>query len=267
MIRTLRPDEPVPEGEPRRYKNANGYMRLRWRLGPGEYVECYEHRFAMGLPEGREVHHVNRHRDDNDSANLEALTPAEHAAEHAPAWVEAGVQLYAAGRTCDDIAKMAGIGAPAVYRALARRGVRFRTQAEWRRSGIDQEELERLSRDEGLTRHEIADLVGLSYGQVRNTLRDRGVPSLGRSRPKGDDAAFRKARKAVRDRSGGMCEAGIQGVCTGRAQHVHHLTLRSQGGGHDPEGLLDSCLACHGHIHANPAESYEQGWLRHGGAS
>jgi hypothetical protein len=33
-------------------------------------------------------------------------------------------------------------------------------------------------------------------------------------------------------------------------------------------GTLDNCAGlcwpCHGHVHANPTESYEHGWLLHG---
>jgi hypothetical protein len=51
--------------------------------------------------------------------------------------------------------------------------------------------------------------------------------------------------------------------CTGRAEHVHHLQARSQGGSDDPANLAAVCHACHGWIHAHPALSYRMGWLRH----
>ena len=57
------------------------------------------------------------------------------------------------------------------------------------------------------------------------------------------------------------CEART-GVCTGRAVHRHHATRRSQGGG--DADTIDVCAECHAHIHRNPAEAYERGWLRHG---
>lgn len=44
-------------------------------------------------------------------------------------------------------------------------------------------------------------------------------------------------------------------------EHVHHRKLRSQGGTNDLVNLLDVCTACHGTIHANPADSYENGLL------
>lgn len=57
-----------------------------------------------------------------------------------------------------------------------------------------------------------------------------------------------------------LCEAQTP-VCTGRAVHRHHRRMRSQGGGNESENLMDLCLACHDHIHRNPAESYDRGWL------
>src|SRR5690349_13206471 len=82
-IRSLRPDEPIPTDEPKRYPNAAGYVRLRWRVGPKEYVEVYEHRLLAGLPEGKQVHHRNKVKDDNNAANLEVLTPRKHSELHA----------------------------------------------------------------------------------------------------------------------------------------------------------------------------------------
>src|SRR5581483_6189066 len=59
MIRYLRPGDPIPEGEPRRYSTPKGYVRLRWKVGPYEYVEAWEHRVLVGNPDGHQVHHVN----------------------------------------------------------------------------------------------------------------------------------------------------------------------------------------------------------------
>ena len=56
------------------------------------------------------------------------------------------------------------------------------------------------------------------------------------------------------------CEA-MTSACTVRPAHRHHVILRSQGGHDGP--TLDVCAPCHLHIHANPAEAYERGWLRH----
>lgn len=60
-----------------------------------------------------------------------------------------------------------------------------------------------------------------------------------------------------------LCRAQIDGVCTGKAEHRHHLLMRSQGGTDDPWNTADVCDACHGHIHAHPAWAYERGLLLH----
>jgi hypothetical protein len=90
-IRTLQQDEPIPNAPVRRYKNASGYVRLRWHVGPEEYIEEYEHRIVAGRPgPDLQVHHLNRIRDDNRPGNLVVLTLVEHAELHAqenrPAW-------------------------------------------------------------------------------------------------------------------------------------------------------------------------------------
>ena len=66
----------------------------------------------------------------------------------------------------------------------------------------------------------------------------------------------------VRDRDGGCVRCGRWGGNT------HHRKLRSQSSKqevHLPQNLIVLCgsgtTGCHGWVHANPAESYEQGWL------
>ena len=60
------------------------------------------------------------------------------------------------------------------------------------------------------------------------------------------------------------CEARIEGVCTGRAAHRHHIRRRSQGGTDDASNTTDICSDCHQHVHANPAWSYANGLLERG---
>ena len=59
----------------------------------------------------------------------------------------------------------------------------------------------------------------------------------------------------------GPCESGMSPDCTGRAVHLHHRKLRSQGGTADPSSTMKVCAFCHGAIHASPAKSYAMGQL------
>jgi hypothetical protein len=66
---------------------------------------------------------------------------------------------------------------------------------------------------------------------------------------------------AVAARSGGKCEAAAAASCRRRGSQLHHRLMRSQGGKHTVENLLDVCATCHAHIHAHPEQAYERGWL------
>lgn len=79
---------------------------------------------------------------------------------------------------------------------------------------------------------------------------------------KRENPALRRAKRDVRSRSRGRCEARVPDVCTGRAEHAHHVLRRGQGGADELGNLLDCCRACHEWIHAHVDESYERGWLR-----
>lgn len=72
-------------------------------------------------------------------------------------------------------------------------------------------------------------------------------------------------REAVWARSGGQCEIPHP-RCTGRATEMHHKLMRSAGGKHTPENLLDLCTTGHRYIHAHPGWAYEQGYLTRRGA-
>jgi hypothetical protein len=74
------------------------------------------------------------------------------------------------------------------------------------------------------------------------------------------DAELAVSTVVVKERSGGRCEARLP-CCTGRGQHVHHLTPRSVRVDHSPENLLDLCFACHTWIHDHGTEARERGLL------
>lgn len=256
----MRPGEERPAGEPRRYLAGEGYVRLRWKVGPREYIEVYEHRLVAGNPAGKHVHHENRQRADNDAANLVALTPGDHRAEHESRYAAQAVDLYESGRSTTDIAKLLGIDSSHVYRLLIRRGVAIRSRADRRRTALDVPEIRRLMRDEGWTPAEIARVYDLGVEQVRRVLREAGLRARSGRPTKGEDE-LRRARDAVHQRSHGRCEIGWPGVCTGRAQHVHHVATRARGGKHDPATMVDSCLPCHRQVHAHPAEAERRGLI------
>jgi hypothetical protein len=58
--------------------------------------------------------------------------------------------------------------------------------------------------------------------------------------------------------AGGLCER-----CKARRPTArHHVVRRSQHVDHRVENLRVLCLWCHEHVHANVAESKEQGWIK-----
>lgn len=73
-------------------------------------------------------------------------------------------------------------------------------------------------------------------------------------------AADRRWSHAVLKRAGWVCEARLP-VCTGAAEHAHHVVARSQ----RPDLRWDTrvgiavCYRCHAHIHAHPAAAKIRG--------
>lgn len=91
----------------------------------------------------------------------------------------------------------------------------------------------------------------------------RIVPRKPARRP--DPPELRAAKTVVHERSGGYCEARTA-VCNHYAEHIHHIARRRGKQAHAVANLLDVCQPCHLHIHANPEQSYEAGWLVRSGA-
>ena len=65
---------------------------------------------------------------------------------------------------------------------------------------------------------------------------------------KGSTRRWRTIRaRVLADNRGGMCTLGVEGVCTGRATHVHHVLGRAVTGD-DPKYLVAACAACNLHV-------------------
>lgn len=79
-----------------------------------------------------------------------------------------------------------------------------------------------------------------------------------------DQAKWVASKKLVNERDGGLCVR-----CGSEATDIHHRTPRGMGGSSDEEtnyglaGLVSLCRSCHDWVHANPAESYDNGLLLH----
>lgn len=233
-IRSLRPDEPLPEGEPRRYRSAEGYVRLRWRVGPDRYVEEYEHRVVAGRPHPRfDVHHLNGDKADNRPENLEVVERGEHAARH-------GRQR---GR------------AYAPYRSRQAQDKAERAEARRQARAERRERIRHLYEQEGLSTVDIGRMLSLDASTVSRELRAAG--GHGRSGP---TPAHRRALQA-RSRMGcERCGADLRWT----ASHTHHRQPRKMGGTSRPErlsNLLLLCPACHDAVEHDRARAYGAGWL------
>ena len=113
---------------------------------------------------------------------------------------------------------------------------------------------------------EAAQDVMRDYLGREDRQRERTPKKAIQSRPKvkQDPPELTEAKKVVKWRSGGNCEARIVGVCLGRATNVHHRAGRGFDGCHDPALLLHVCghgnvSGCHGYIEQNPSWAKDYG--------
>ncbi len=169
MIRTLRPGDPIPDSAPRRLKNGSGYMRLRWSVGDGNYVEAYEHRVIAGLP-ACEVHHKNGDKTDNRPENLEVISASDHRKHHANERrrmdPHQALEMYRSGVSTPKIAKFFGVNNATVFRALDKVGVSFRSAGSYWEKDIDLDAIRKLHTS-GMSTYRIATVLGCSQGNVQ----------------------------------------------------------------------------------------------------
>ena len=73
------------------------------------------------------------------------------------------------------------------------------------------------------------------------------------------DRVYHHMRPQIIVRCGGVCER----CSDARVTEVHHKLKRQHPLANVPSHLAALCDPCHDHIHANPEESYAEGWLIH----
>lgn len=82
------------------------------------------------------------------------------------------------------------------------------------------------------------------------------------------DRDYPKARRAVRERAGDVCEFSMDDFeCWQRGEECHHIAGRGGPNPHRLSNLLWLCPSHHRFIHSEPEVSYRYGWMRsrHGG--
>lgn len=243
-IRSLRPGEPWPEGEPRRYLNAEGYTRLRWKVGPGQHVETYLRDESGALVR-------------NQPNRLKTVDRAR------------ALVLFDDGLTTVQIARELGCNPATVSRLVRREGRLGRTKRDYAPEVDKEDLLRRYQANQGYSR--IAKDLGVGTGRVKQTLIDMGVElrpvgrvkgvKQGRRLPMSYETEFQVVSVLVHERSGETCEAQVSAKCSGKGTHVHHRKLRSQGGKNDLATLLDCCIYCHTWLHGNVQEAHDLGLL------
>lgn len=188
-IRFLKPGERVPTGKPRRYHTEHGYIRLRWRIGPRQYVETYEHRVVGDrVTRAEHVHHKNHVRDDNRPENLAYISAAEHVDLHSSGIdTDELVRRYEAGASTLDLARAFGTHAGNVSRMLRAAGVRMRSKKDYAPQVSKDHLLDLLGG--GLRGVRLARHLRISEKRLGALLDEYGIPRLPPGRPRRRTAA------------------------------------------------------------------------------
>jgi hypothetical protein len=240
----LQPGETPPDGQPKRYVEGRGYIRLRWKVGPQQYVETYEHRLTAGVP-AADVHHRDHVKGNNDSSNLAALTRSQHAREH-------GAHARSVSKS---VTEWGG--------ARSRQAFEKRQAGEARRADRQSflAELAAL-RATGMTTTEIGAAVGRDASNISRALRAAGVA------PRGAASVGTRVRQLVHARAQMCCERCGRNVVWDGGQ-CHHRSPRGMGGSRvaelgQPQNILYLCTDCHAWVESHRTEARAGGWLLSG---
>lgn len=184
VIRQLRPGEFVPHGEPKRYRNSAGYVRLRWKVGLDEYVEVYEHRVRdYRVVTDEHVHHLNGVRDDNRLENLAPVGRDEHLRGYHGSQDRAeAARLYASGLSTIEVGRRMGIHPSSVYNHAVASGVRIRKMSEYAANQVDREQVRRWH-SEGVRVAEMARRAGVCRTRIEQAMDAMGLPRFTPGRP------------------------------------------------------------------------------------
>lgn len=98
---------------------------------------------------------------------------------------------------------------------------------------------------------------------IRRTRMPSGVP-VKPQRAARDTGPSQAMRLKILKRDGYRCARCGKPVIDA-LRSIHHRKRRSQGGKHTADNLVllcgDGLRECHGHVHLNPDQSYDLGWL------
>lgn len=181
-VRRARWRSECPDREPNGvYDDGKGYRVMRW-LDGDEIVEMLEHRWVMDPGPGRQVHHIDHDRANNDPSNLEIVTTREHGERHRSVPDDELRSLHREGLSQVAIGERLGIHSSQVSRRAASLGLDFSHSKRWRRIEVDPEPILTLH-DQG---HRVGGIVrhlGLTDMVVRRVLRENGRKPHGSGRP------------------------------------------------------------------------------------